>query len=164
MQMEDRPEITIQLKPADKVLEITGYVLLGLLWVTAIYMYWQLPDMVPNHPDDYIDKRITFLLAILGSLQFFIISNVEDKPHLMNFPLKITPENIERQYVRGMRMIKFIKLALLVFFLSIEYYSYREYTMFNTTLAAWLFPLVLCLAFAPLAYSFIKLDNSHEIL
>lgn len=29
--MEDRPEITIQLKPLDTAIEVIGYVLLGLL-------------------------------------------------------------------------------------------------------------------------------------
>jgi len=159
--MEDRPEITIQLTTADKILEITGYVLLGLLWFTTIYFYYQLPDMVPNHGDDYIDKKSTFLLAILGSLQFFLISNVEDKPHLMNFPFKITPENIVRQYTKGMRMIKFIKIALLVFFLSIEYYSYRSTIGLDGTLGAYLLPLLLCVVFAPLVYSFIKLDKQQ---
>lgn len=157
--MEDRPEITIQLKPADKVLEITGYVLLGLLWGITIYMYWQLPDMVPNHTDDFIDKRTTFLPAILGSLQFFLISNVEDKPHLMNFPLTITPQNIERQYRLGMRMIKMLKIIIIVAFILIEYYSYRELAELDGNLAAWLPMIVLGIGFLPLLYAFIKLDK-----
>lgn len=157
--MEDRPEITIQLQPADKVLEVAGYILLALLWVTTIYMYWQLPDMIPNHPDDVMDKRTIFLLAILGSLQFFLISNVEDKPHLMNFPLKITPENIERQYARGMRMIKLVKILLIVVFILIEYYSYRDLAGLNGNLFAWLPPIILGIVFSPLAYAFIKLDK-----
>lgn len=98
-------------------------------------------------------------MAILGSLQFFIISNVQDKPHLMNFPYKITPENIVRQYTKGMRMIKCIKIGVVVLFLCVEYYSYREYTMFNGTFSDWLLPLVLCVVFVPLVYSFIKSDK-----
>lgn len=96
----------------------------------------------------------------LGALQFLIITSVQDKPHLMNFPLKITPENIERQYALGMRMVKMIKIILATAFLSILYYSYYDAIGLEGTFGAWLLPVVMLVVFLPLLYYYIKSKKS----
>lgn len=161
--MEDRPEITIQLKPLDTAIEVTGYVLLGLLWAFAIYAYWQLPDNSSVNFDlreNPNNDKIIFLLPLIGALQFLIITSVQDKPHLMNFPLKITPDNIERQYALGMRMAKMIKVILATAFLSILYYSYYDAIGLEGTFGAWLLPVIVFIVFLPLLYCYIKSKKS----
>lgn len=159
--METRPEIKIKLQPVDIVLEVIGYIGLGALWIFIGIIYHNLPDVVPTHfnlageTDGYGEKRTIFLMPVMASLQFLIISAVQEYPHLLNFPAKITAENAERQYTIGLRMLRVVKIVLIAVLGTVEVYSNKEYLglTFNSYL---LLPVTLAILILPLSYFIIK--------
>lgn len=159
--MEARPEIKLKPERIDIVLEGAGYIGLAALWIFVGVMYCRLPDMVPTHFDlageatDFGPKKISFLMPILASLQFLIIGVIQAYPEQFNYTVTITPENAERQYTNGVRMIRTVKIVLVAVFLTIEVYSDKEYIglAFNGYL---LTPIVLAILILPLSYFIIK--------
>jgi uncharacterized membrane protein len=159
--MEARPEIKLKPERIDIILEVAGYIGLAALWILVSVMYYRLPDMVPTHFDlagevtDFGPKKISFLMPIIASFQFLIMGVMQQYPEQFNYTVTITPENAERQYTNGVRMLRAVKVVLVAVFLTIEVYSDKEYLglVFNGYL---LTPIVLTILILPLSYFMIK--------
>lgn len=159
--MENHPEIKIKPEAVDIALEVTGYAGLAVLWIFVSIMYYKLPDMVPIHfdlagePTDFGPKNISFLMPIIASLQFLILSVVQEYPEQFNYPIQITAENAERQYRNAVRMMRAVRVVLVAVFLTVEVYSDKEYLglVFNGYL---LMPVVLAILILPMSYFIIR--------
>ncbi|PZR22491.1 MAG: hypothetical protein DI539_05335 [Flavobacterium psychrophilum] len=159
--METRPQIKIKPTQTDIILEVIGYVGLAALWIFVSVMYYKLPDIVPVHfnlageADGFGSKKISFLLPILASFQFLVLSVVQEYPEQFNYPVTITAENAEKQYTNAVRMMRAIRVVLVTVFLIVELYSDKDYLglTFNGNL---LLPLVLIVLIVPLSYFIIK--------
>jgi uncharacterized membrane protein len=159
--MDARPEIKLKMQPVDIILEVTGYIGLAALWIFVSVMYHNLPDTVPIHfnlageADGFGEKRTTFIMPILASFQFLVLSVMQEYPHMFNYPVKITAENAERQYTIGVRMMRVVRIVLVAVFGTVEVYSNKEYLglEFNGYL---LLPVVLAILILPLSYLMIK--------
>ena len=159
--MEARPEIKLKMQPVDIVLEVVGYAGLAVLWVFISMMYNHLPDTVATHfnlageADGYGEKRTIFMMPIMASLQFIILSAVQEYPHLFNYPVTITPENVKRQYTNAIRMMRVLKIVLVAIFGTIEIYSNSEYLGLELN-GYWLMPVVLAILILPIGYFIVK--------
>lgn len=162
-QNPDRPIITIETKPADVVLEITGYIALAALWIYVYVSYQSLPDIVPIHfgaggkPDGYGSKETTFLSPVIATVLFVFIAFIQRKPHWFNYPTEITQDNALKQYTNAVLMMRTLKMCLCIMFIAIEY---------STTSAAvssdgiadtkWMFIVIIFLVQIPLFWFIIQ--------
>ena len=92
-----------------------------VLWSYTILNFKKLPEIIPIHfdlegkPDNYGAKYFIFLLPFVGSLIYFFLSyNIQE---INNYPVEITQENKEIQFLIGMIAVKsIIAYVLFIFF------------------------------------------------
>ena len=72
-------KINSTLSVADKLIEITGWMLVALLWFFTIRIYFILPEIVPVHfdaagnPNRYGSKSMLFFIDAIGTIIFIIM-------------------------------------------------------------------------------------------
>jgi uncharacterized membrane protein len=156
--MEARPKIEIALSPTDKLLEMSGLIILGILWIMVIWNFFNLPDTIPTHfnakgeVDDFGGKISIIFLPIVATILYFGISFTSKYPQLFNFPVELTPENTERQYANALRMIRYLKMALIIIFAIITFQIIQFAEGNSKGLGTWFLPLSLSILFVPMIY------------
>jgi len=154
--MNQRPRIEMKLTNTDKIFEWIGWWLLGFFWIYVIFNYSSLPDTIPIHynfkgeVDGYGTKSSIFLLPILGTIIFIGMTILNKYPHVFNYPVKITTENAEKQYVSATRLIRYLKLAVLFIFLLIILNTLQIDSNSDSKVSFWILPAALVLIFIPL--------------
>ncbi len=92
-----------------------------VLWGYTLLNFRKLPEIIPIHfdlegkPDNQGAKYFIFLLPFVGSLIYFFLSyNIKE---INNYPVEITQENKEIQFLIGMIAVKsIIAYVLFIFF------------------------------------------------
>lgn len=120
--MENRPQIEIPLTTFDKIQEKGAWILFLTLWCAPFWFWTSLPEQVPTHfgfdgsPDHWGSKNTIFLLPIITTFLFALLTIVNRYPHSFNYLKPITPENALGQYTSATRMIRKLKMLLLFWF------------------------------------------------
>ena len=149
--METRPKIKIKLTIFDKILEFSCYFLLLSIWISAIFSYFKLPDIIPVHYDgsglvtDHGNKIMIFILPVVATIIFIGLSFLIKRPHILNYPKTITQENFKQQYTFATIMLRFMKFAVLLIFLLIILLTYFTAIGIIKGLGSWFLPFVLSL-------------------
>lgn len=160
--MSERPKIKIPLQTSDKILEVIGYAALAAFWIFVSCAYSVMPETIPTHfnfageADGFGDKNTIFLMPVIGTLLFAALSLLQQIPHAFNYVTEITLENAQKQYTAAVRMLRFLKLALIVIFIFIEVLTYKTAMGGGEDMGIWLIPMTLVLTFGPLFYFLIK--------
>jgi len=112
--------------PADLILEILAIVGLLCFFGFTLYSITRVPDSVPTHfnargnPDDYGSKTFLWMLPVIAFVVYSILSLVVRIPEKSNYPVTITPANARRQYTLRIRLLRYLKVAIvLMFFFSV---------------------------------------------
>jgi Protein of unknown function (DUF1648) len=156
--MEARPKIKIALTPTDKMLEMSGLIALGILWIMAIWSFFILQETIPIHfnakgeANGFGAKASIIFLPIVATTLYSGISFTSKYPHLFNFPIKLTPENTKRQYANALRMIRYLKVALVIIFTIITFQIIQSAQGMSNGLGIWFLPISLSLIFIPMIY------------
>jgi uncharacterized membrane protein len=156
--MEKRPEITIRLNTADKILETSGWLLLVLLWVLTLWYYPSLPDTIPIHynaageVDNYGNKSTILILPVIATVLFLAMSFLNRYPHLFNYPDGITAKNASGQYTKATRLLRYLKTAIVLIILLLVSGTLKTSKGENEGLGPWFLPLILCLIFIPILF------------
>lgn len=121
----------MRLSLTDKVAEILGWILLGILWCMAVYSYGRLPEIIPVHyrhgvADGYGDKSGIFDLPIVGTVLFIALTVLNRFPHIFNYVEEITSENAESQYYSMTRILRFLKLFMVGIFILIVFKTVKN--------------------------------------
>ncbi len=100
----------------DIIIEIIGQLLLFSLWLFVLSNYADIPEKIPVHysglkADAYGHKSSIFIILGLVTLLYIGISILERFPHLYNYPVTITKQNIVKMYTLGTRMLRAIKIV-----------------------------------------------------
>jgi uncharacterized membrane protein len=128
--MNGRPKLNIVLSPQDRFLEVLGYVLLCLMWGTAMFAFRELPGNIPIHyntsgkADSYGNKFFLLLLPVIPTAIFFGITALSKYPHIFNYIVTITEENARRQYSLALRLLRVMKIAVVLIFLVNVLFTY----------------------------------------
>jgi uncharacterized membrane protein len=156
--MHPRPKIEIKLSHTDQMLEIAGWIALGLLWIITVVLYMQLPDTIPTHfnaageADDHGDKMTMMFLPVIATLSMIGMTVLNKYPHHFNFPTAITEENVVAQYTNATRMIRFLKLTTVLVMGLVVGLIYSTSKGASSQATFWFLPLVLGLILIPLGY------------
>jgi len=160
--LETRPKIKIELSQLDKILEQTSYVLLLVMWAFNIYTFLKLPNIIPIHfngsggVDRYGNKLILFSLPVLATAIFFLLTQLNKYPYILNYIKPITEENAVVQYSIATRMLRFLKLAILVIFILVNLFTYLTTVGITNGLGIWFLPLTFALLLIPTIISISK--------
>jgi uncharacterized membrane protein len=162
-----RPTTRPDMTPIDWLLEAVA--LLGILIFLGfvIYQYPRLPEVIPSHfngaglPDDYSSKSSIWLLTGIGVFLYAMLSLIVMIPHQFNYTVKITPENALRQYTLAMRLVRYLKAAIVWLFLYIGFATIRVVAKLDTGLGTWFLPVVLAGILVPVVI-YLILANTRK--
>lgn len=117
----------MQNKTLFKLMDVLSIVFITSNIILVILYYNNLPDKIITHynilgeADAYGDKSSIIFLVITNILMYAIVSLVERKPQIWNFPTIVTDTNREKLYMYGSQLLKSLKLVFLFSFLYISY-------------------------------------------
>ncbi|MCO6498233.1 MAG: DUF1648 domain-containing protein [Chitinophagaceae bacterium] len=143
-----RPQIKIEKNGTDKVLEYTGWAFLILCWIYVFMTFGQLPEAIPTHfgisgePDGYGSRNMIFLLPAIATVLFIGLTVLTRFPHKFNYLSRITEQNAITRYTFAVRLIRFLKWAIVVLFTFITYQTIETAKGRSTGMGEWFVPLV----------------------
>jgi uncharacterized membrane protein len=159
---KERPRIRPALNNVDILLEVLGWVTLILIWILTFIKYQSLPDTIPVHfnaagnVDQYGGKGTILMLPIIATLLFAGLTILNRYPYIFNYPVRITPDNAERQYMIAARIIRHLKFTIPATLLIIEYRIYTIATGKASGLGSWLLPVTVAVILLPVIIAIIK--------
>jgi hypothetical protein len=118
--------------------------------------YAQLPARIPTHfgmngqADHFGERGSIWLLPIMASVLFGIMTKLSEFPHAFNYPYPITPGNAEREYRAAGQLLRRLKLVVVVIFSLVAGLVYRASFTAAPSLSNGLLPLTLGLSLGPL--------------
>ncbi|HCQ13394.1 DUF1648 domain-containing protein [Flavobacterium sp.] len=157
--MEKRPKIKVSLSLFDTIIEVTSYLALVAFWVMTIFAFTTLPESIPTHynglgeVDGYGPKATIFFLPVLGTVLFAFLTYIVKKPETFNYTVEITEENALAQYTNSTKLLRFMKLALLILFIVIDYKTIATSNGASDGLGKWFLPFTIALIFVPVVFS-----------
>lgn len=116
---QDRPIIPIELKTFDKIIEAIALIIFISIWVTVIYFYKSLPQIIPVHfdlsgnVDRMGDKSSIFTLPFIASFIYLLLTIISKYPQSFNYLQEITLDNAKSQYTFATRLLRVIKVIVL---------------------------------------------------
>lgn len=120
----NRPKLTLTPTAHDKAVELAAAIALTVLWAVALISFVLLPDQIPIHynlagkADRSGDKLFVFMFAGIATALYVLLTIMNRNPHLFNYPIKITLENAEEQYTAATRLLRWMKLCVIVLFVT----------------------------------------------
>jgi uncharacterized membrane protein len=153
--MNGRPKIAVPLTKFDKVVELTAFVLLIVLWTTILTNFHDLPSTIPIHfnaagnPDRYGSKSSILTLPVTASIIYVAITILNRYPHLYNYPTTITTGNALKHYTTATRMIRVLKLVVVVIFSMLVFTTFSVAEKKAPGLGRWFLPVVILLLVVP---------------
>lgn len=142
MAKENQSKIDLEQTPADRILEGLAAAGLVIIFVLPAVYYRDLPENIPTHfnaagaADGYGGKWTIFLLSFLCLALYALLTFISTQPQLFNFPVKITPENSERQYQLAARFIRILKALITIMFSYISWAVIQGAVSGNPSLGA----------------------------
>ncbi|MCB0639042.1 MAG: DUF1648 domain-containing protein [Lewinella sp.] len=122
-----RPKIPIPTDETDRLLDRLGWLALLVMIALPAYYFNALPEVIPRHfnlqgePDGYGSKWMIWLLPAVGAAMFFGLRALYPYPHLYNYPVEISPENAERQYRGGVKLVRSLNTLVVMVFAYLTY-------------------------------------------
>lgn len=132
--MSQRPRLSVPLTDTDTYTELVAWMCLIVMWSITLGHYKTLPDTIPTHfalsgeADGFGAKSTLIMLCGVGTVLFVAMSAFHYVPHWFNYPRPITPDNALAQYTTATRLLRYIKLAVAVIFLSVCLYTIYHVT------------------------------------
>ena len=154
----NRPAIRPEMAPVDWLLEAVALSGAMIFLGFTLYQYPRLPEMIPSHfdgagmPDDYSSKSSILALLGIGMFIYILMSLIALVPHQFNFTVKITPRNALKQYTLAIRLIRYLKAAIVWLFFYIAYATVRVVAKEETGLGLWFVPITMAGIIAPVIF------------
>lgn len=101
-------------------------------------------------------QRGHFFLPITGAILWMGLAILEKFPHLYNYMVVLTEENIERQYKNASTMINVVKNEILLY---IAYCSWKDVNITygrDVVLETWDLPIFLLILFGSIGFFIIR--------
>ncbi len=113
--------------PTEEWSDILSWTLLLFILIMTARLYNDLPDRVPTHfnvrgqVDGWGTKQSVWLLPAVSVLMFGLFQLSLRFPKLINYPVRITPENAQRQYDLARTFLRVLRTSVLVLFFLIQW-------------------------------------------
>jgi uncharacterized membrane protein len=110
-----RPILSARLSPLLIAGELAAAIAILLAVLIIVHFWAVLPDRIPIHfgfsgqPDAWGDKVMIWLLPAVAAIIFMVLAAVSRYPHTFNYPVRITDENAQRQYLLALSLLVWLK-------------------------------------------------------
>lgn len=152
-----------------KLLEIAAIAALAVLVVltwSALYGPGHLSGQIPTHfnsagePTSYGPASTLWLLPVIGTGLYILITAVSFSPSSFNFPVRVTAQNRDRLYRIAVRMVVAIKAEILILFVLLQHAILQSVRTQTNSIPLLLIPLALAVIFLTLALHIAALVRS----
>lgn len=163
--MSPRPKLRIELTTNDKLLEALGIFGIILIWGITIFSYQHLPQIIPTHynlagtVDSTGDKSTIWSLPVIATILFVGLTFLNSRPHVFNYPAKISQQNALQHYTLATRFLRFLKLNIVLIFLLIECETIYIAEQNNELLGVFSLPTILTLVLIPSLVYLLKIKK-----
>ncbi|KGR85000.1 DUF1648 domain-containing protein [Lysinibacillus odysseyi] len=127
----NRPKVHIEKTTLTKFADILGNAGI-LVMILLVALNWgSLPDTVPTHfngagdADGWGSKFTLLILPVIAIFLHILLGVVERKPHLHNYPVRLTEENAPLFYAESVKIINLTKNIIALMFAYITYHIIR---------------------------------------
>lgn len=113
------------------IFDILNFGLLAFLWWFTIKHYTSLPQTIPTHfdfdgkADQFGSKKYSFLMPAVLTVLYFLFAYVVRTPESSNYPVEITEENENAQFLIMKIFIRWLFLLISFLFLNNQDYMFR---------------------------------------
>lgn len=113
------------------IFDVLNFGLVAFLWWFTVKYYKMLPQTIPIHfdfdgkADNFGSKKYSFLMPIMLIALYFLFAYVVRTPESSNYPVKITAENEEAQFLIMKIFIRWLFLLISLIFLNSQDYMFR---------------------------------------
>ena len=113
------------------IFDVFNFGLVVFLWWFTVKNYKALPQTIPVHfdfdgkADNFGSKKYSFLMPIMLIALYFLFAFIVRSPESANFPVKITAENEEAQFLIMKVFIRWLFLLISLIFLNSQDYMFR---------------------------------------
>ncbi|PKF74760.1 DUF1648 domain-containing protein [Chryseobacterium sp. PMSZPI] len=113
------------------IVDVLNFGCVAFLWWFTIKNYNDLPQRIPVHfdlegkPDRFGSKIYAFLMPLLGILMYLLFMFITKHPEDSNFPVEITEQNQEAQFLIMKIALRILFILLAMIFLNIQDYTFR---------------------------------------
>lgn len=111
--------------------DIINFGLLAFLWWFSIKNYKTLPETIPIHfdfdgkADNFGSKKYYYLMPAVLTVIYFLFVFLVRSPELANYPLQITEENENAQFLIMGIFMRWLFLLISMIFLNSQDYMFR---------------------------------------
>jgi hypothetical protein len=157
-----RPKVKIWLTVFDIIIEIAGFVALLAIWIFLAASYSKLPEVIPVHfnvlgqADEFSEKNSIFRLPVIVTVLFAGMTILSRFPHICNYPVRITENNVIWQYRNMTRMIRCLKFGLVLFFGALILQTIRYAAGDAEGLGSWFMLVSVAFIVIPVIYFMVK--------
>jgi uncharacterized membrane protein len=154
----NNPNVKLKLTTVEWIVEAFAFLMIVITLWLVLQNYANLPAVIPSHfnasgtADGYGGKWTLLLLTAINVAIYGLASLAVKFPMLMNYPIPITVENNERQYLNAVKMIRAVKLITSAMFLYLVYEVINNAKGDSTGLGAWFLPIALASIFMAAGY------------
>jgi uncharacterized membrane protein len=113
------------------IFDICNFGLLVFLWWFTVKNYKTLPQTIPVHfdfdgkADSFGSKKYSFLMPVLLTVFYFLFAFVVRSPESTNFPVEITKDNQDAQFLIMGVFIRWLFTLVTLIFLNNQDYMFR---------------------------------------
>ncbi|WP_027387500.1 DUF1648 domain-containing protein [Chryseobacterium gregarium] len=113
------------------IFDVFNFGLLVFLWRFTIKHYAALPQTIPVHfdfdgkPDRFGSKKYSFLMPVVAGLVYILFAYVVRDPDSSNYPVKITKDNREAQFLIMETFIRWLCALIILLSLNSQDYIFR---------------------------------------
>jgi uncharacterized membrane protein len=124
---QNRPNIVVKLPFLFRALDALNLFVIMALWIYTFYIFPNLPEEIPVHftwdgsADDWRSKYFIFLAISILVLIFAFLSYISKYYIHYNYPVEITLENAEYQYLLALKFFLIMKTLNVILFTYIHY-------------------------------------------
>lgn len=147
--------IMLPQSPIEVMFEVASLLALVTCWAVLIRDWASIPDIAPIHfdisgkPDRVARRRWLFIVPVVALLLYVGLGLVRMMdPQSMNYPVRITPENAERQFAIGRSVMTSLRVVVLLFLAYLSLNMVRVATGKKPGLGVLMLPVFLVVLFA----------------
>lgn len=113
------------------IFDVFNFGLLVFLWWFTLKYYKSLPQTIPIHfdfdgkADNFGSKKYSFLMPVLITALYFLFAFVIRSPEFSNYPVKITAENQDAQFLIMEIFLRWLFVLISLIFLNSQDYMFR---------------------------------------
>jgi uncharacterized membrane protein len=166
--IEVQKRVRNKLTLTDWIFEVVGFLFFILLFILPVNYISELPSKIPiefnglGESDGYGNKTFIWIFPAVGGFLYLLLTVLSLFPHLYNFLVKITPENILVQYKLATRFVRILKTVIVLLFLFICYQTIRISTGETKGLGRTFLPVFLILIFGVVLIYITRSINNRQ--